>query len=120
MDIVFIRDLAVDCIIGVWDWEREQEQRIYIDLDLAMDISTAAASDQLEDALNYKAVAQQVSAYAMASKCHLVERLAEDIATLLFEEFAISWCRVRINKHGALSRAGDVGVVIERGKTAHA
>ncbi|HED12858.1 MAG TPA: dihydroneopterin aldolase [Gammaproteobacteria bacterium] len=115
MDIVFIHDLAVDCIIGVWDWERELEQRIYIDLDLAVDISKAATSDRLDDTLNYKAVAQQVSTYAVASKCQLVERLAEGIATLLREEFAIPWCRVRINKHGALSRAGDVGVIIERG-----
>jgi len=120
MDIIYIHDLAVDCIIGVWDWERELEQRIYIDLDMAANIRRAAASDLLEDTLNYKAVSLRVSAFAIASKCQLVERLAEGIAGLLQEEFAISWCRVRINKHGALSRAGDVGVIIERGQPYHA
>ncbi len=120
MDIVFIHDLAVDCVIGVWDWERELDQRIYIDLDLGTNISPAAASDRLNDTLNYKAISQRVSAYAVAEKCQLVERLAEGIATLLLEEFAIVWCRVRINKHGALSRAGDVGVIIERGNHSNA
>jgi len=120
MDIIYIHDLAVDCVIGVWDWERELEQRIYIDLDMATDITAAAVSDRLNDTLNYKAVSRRVSEYAVESKCQLVERLAEGIATLLQEEFAIPWCRVRINKHGALTRAGDVGVVIERGQQPNA
>lgn len=113
-DIVFIRDLKAECVIGIYPWERRTRQTVLIDLDLATDNRRAAASDRIEDALNYKAVSKRVHEFAAASQFQLVETLAERIAELLLDEFRLPWVRVRLNKRGALRAAGDVGVVIER------
>ena len=117
LDKIFVQGLEVECVIGVWEWERQIKQRLIIDLEMAWDISRAAASDQLEDTLSYKDVAKQVSAYVIETRANLGERLAEGIATLLIDEFQVVWCKVRINKRGAVTGARDVGVQIERGKS---
>ena len=77
MDIVYIRDLRVEAIIGIFEWEREVRQVISLDLDLAADIRPAANSDDIRDALDYKAVAKRLIAFIETSNCLLVERLAE-------------------------------------------
>ncbi len=116
LDIVYLHGLKVECVIGVWDWERRIKQTVTIDLDMAADIQRAAASDQLQDTLNYKAVAKRLMQFVGGSEFQLVETLAERIAELLQAEFSIPWCRVRINKRGAVRGARDVGVIIERGQ----
>jgi len=114
LDTIFLHGLKVDCVIGVWDWERRIKQRVEIDLDMAADIRRAAATERLEDTLNYKAIAKAVISHVENSEYQLVETLAESIARILTEEFQISWCRVKLNKGGAVRGARAVGVVIER------
>jgi 7,8-dihydroneopterin aldolase/epimerase/oxygenase len=116
MDIIYLHDLKVDTIIGIWEWERRTTQTVTLDLDMAADVRRAAASDRIEDTLNYKAVAKRVIAFVEASRFQLVETLAEGVAALILEEFEVSWVRVRVNKHGAIRGASDVGVVVERGR----
>jgi 7,8-dihydroneopterin aldolase/epimerase/oxygenase len=116
MDIIYLRDLKIPCTIGVWDWERQIKQTVHIDLDLAVDLTVAAASDRIEDTLNYKAVVKRLKEFVGASEFHLVEALAEAIAQTVLAEFGVPWVRVRINKKGALRDATDVGVEIERGQ----
>ena len=118
MDIIYLHGLKVDCVIGVWDWERKIKQTITIDLDMGFDIRKAAVSDALEDTLSYKDVSKRVEAFVKDSGFQLVERLAEEIAGILLNEFGIKWCRVKINKFGAVRGAGDVGILIERGERA--
>lgn len=115
MDIIFIRDLKVDCIIGVWEWERKIRQTLYIDLELGTDISKSAASDKLEDTLDYKAITNAIREFVATSEFNLVETLAEKIAALTLDQFNIPWISISINKKGALRNARDVGVRIERG-----
>ncbi|MFT5259065.1 MAG: dihydroneopterin aldolase [Saprospiraceae bacterium] len=115
MDIIYLHDLAIDCVIGAWDWEREITQTVYVDLDMAFDVSVPGRSDELEDTLSYKDVSKSVSELVIERKFFLVEAMAEEIADLLLGEFSVPWCRVRINKRGAVSDAKDVGVIIERG-----
>ena len=115
MDIIYLHSLKVDCRIGVWDWEKQITQAITFDLDMGFDISKAAASDDLADTLSYKDVAKRVDEFASGSRFALVEKLAEEVASLLLDEFPVSWCRVRVNKFGAVRGAGDVGVIVERG-----
>ena len=115
MDIIFLKELKAECVIGVWDWERQIRQRVSIDLEMGTDIKRAAESDKLDDTLNYKAVAKRVIEFVEASEFQLIETLAERIAGLLQEEFAIPWCRVTLDKGGAVRGSRAVGVVIERG-----
>jgi len=115
MDTIFLHDLRVETVIGIWDWERKIRQVVAIDLEMSADIRKAAASDSVENTLDYKAVAKRIQAYVGDSSFQLVETLAEKIAAIVRDEFAVAWVRVRVNKPGAISGAKDVGVLIERG-----
>ena len=114
MDTIFLHGLKVECVIGVWEWERRIKQKVQIDLDMAADIRNAAATDQLDDTLNYKAIAKRVTSHVENSNYQLVETLAESVADILINEFTVPWCRVKINKGGAVRGARAVGVIIER------
>ncbi|TXS90827.1 dihydroneopterin aldolase [Parahaliea maris] len=116
MDTVFIRELAVDTVIGVYDWEREVRQTLLLDLDMAWDNRPAAAGDDLSHALNYAAVADRIVAFLGGSEFLLIETAAEEIAALVRSEFGVPWLRLRLCKPGAVAAARDVGVVIERGE----
>ncbi|MDO3383521.1 dihydroneopterin aldolase [Gilvimarinus algae] len=115
MDIVYIRDLQIQTIIGIYDWEREVRQTVSLDLEMASDIRRAAETDDIQYALNYKAVSKHIIAYVEGRNALLVESLAEEIAALVREEFKVPWLRLRLSKPGALRGARDVGLIIERG-----
>jgi len=115
MDIIFLRGLAIETIIGIYDWERETLQTVVLDLEMAWDIAPAAASDSIADALDYKAVSKRVIKFVEESSFFLVETLAERVARLLLDEFSVPWVRLTLNKKGAIRGASDVGVLIERG-----
>jgi len=116
MDIVYIRDLQIETIIGIYDWEREVRQTISLDLEMGADIRKAAASDDIQHTLNYKAVAKRLIAFVENSECLLVERLAEEIAAIVLSEFNVPWLKLRLSKPGALRGSKDVGIIIERGE----
>jgi len=115
MDIIFITDLRVDTIIGIYDWERTQLQTVSIDLEMATDVRPAAATEDIESTLNYKAISKRIEQFVAASKFQLIETMAERVAEIVREEFGVSWLRLTVHKPGALSNSTDVGVRIERG-----
>jgi len=115
LDIVYIRDLRIETIIGIYDWERQVRQTVSIDLEMASDIRKAAETDDIEYALNYKAVSKRLIAYVENRNALLVETLAEEIAKIIREEFNVPWLRLRLSKPGAVRGARDVGLIIERG-----
>lgn len=116
MDIIYLNDLRIETVIGVNEWERRIKQTVMLDLELGTDIRAAAASDDIADTLDYKAVAKRVISFVGDSSFFLVETMAERIAEILLGEFKVSWCRLRINKQGAVRYVRDVGVIIERGR----
>jgi dihydroneopterin aldolase len=115
MDIVYIRKLEIDAIIGIYDWERETKQTVSIDLEMGCDNTKAAASEDIADALDYKSVAKRLISFVEGSEFLLVETLAERIAAIVLEEFSVPWLRLRLGKPGAVTGSKDVGVIIERG-----
>jgi len=115
MDIIFLGGLQIETIIGIYDWERENKQTVILDIEMAHDIKKAAATDDIEDTLDYKAVSQQVISFVEQSEFFLVEKLAEEINRLIREEFNVPWVKLTLNKKGAISGASDVGIIIERG-----
>lgn len=116
MDRVLIEDLRLEATIGIFEWERRIHQRLVLDLELATDAARAAASDDIADALDYKAITKRVRALVESSTWQLVESVAEAVATLLADEFGVRWVRVAVRKPGAVTGAKNVGVVIERGR----
>jgi dihydroneopterin aldolase len=115
MDIVFIHDLKIETVIGIYDWERKIRQTISLDLEMATDISKAAKSDNIDDALSYKTVAKRLIDFVEQSEFELVEALAEKICSIVLEEFAVPWVKLTLHKPGAVRGSQSVGVIIERG-----
>jgi len=116
MDKIFLNELKVETVIGIWEWERKIRQTVVIDLEMSADIAKAAATDNVEDTLNYKSVAKRVQAFVADSSFQLVETLAERIAGIVRDEFDVEWVKVRVNKPGAIRGSRDVGILIERGQ----
>mgnify|MGYP001291090601 FL=1 len=114
MDKVFIKNLQVETIIGIFNWEREVRQVVSIDLTMEFDNKKAAKSDDIDDALDYKKIGKRVSSYVERSKFKLVERLAEQIAKLVLKEFPVSSLMVSVTKPGALRGSESVGISITR------
>ncbi len=116
MDLVYIEGLRVETIIGIYDWEREVRQVVILDLQMGVDIQAAAENDDIEHALNYKAVSDRLLAFIEGSAFLLLETMAEQIAELLQDEFGVRWLRLKLGKPGAVPQAQTVGVQIERGE----
>ncbi len=116
MDRIFIRDLRIDAVIGIYEWERRIKQTIAIDLELAADIRRAASTDAIEDTVNYKAVTKRVIDFVEASEFQLIESLSERIAEIILNEFGLRWVKLTLSKPRAVRGARDVGVVIERSR----
>ncbi len=113
MDIVYIRELEVRTIIGIFDWEREQRQVVSLDLEMGSDIAAAATTDTIENALDYKAVAKRLIDFIEKSDFFLVETLAERVSDIVVNEFNVPWVKLRLGKPGAVTGSKDVGVIIE-------
>jgi 7,8-dihydroneopterin aldolase/epimerase/oxygenase len=115
MDIVYLNDLRIKTIIGIYDWERRTKQIVILDIEMGADILKASQTDSIENTLDYKAVAKRLFAFIGESEFQLVETLAENVASILINEFNVPWCKIRLNKKGAVRGVRDVGVIIERG-----
>jgi 7,8-dihydroneopterin aldolase/epimerase/oxygenase len=114
MDKIFIHALKTETIVGIFDWERQVKQTVVLDIEFSADIRKAALTDSIDDTLNYKRVAKRILTFIEESRFHLVETLAEHVAMLILEEFAVSWVRVALSKPGAIRSSRDVGVILER------
>ncbi|AIC12864.1 dihydroneopterin aldolase [Xylella fastidiosa subsp. morus] len=117
MDKVFIEGLEIDALIGIYDWERRVRQILCFDLEMGFDNRLPAASDDIVDALNYKAISKRLIELVQQSDCGLVETLAEYCAAVLLDEFGMHWLRLKLSKPGAVRGAQAVGVIIERHRT---
>jgi len=114
LDTVMVSDLRFKTIVGCWDWERQLPQEVSIDLEMAWDMSRAAATEKLEHALNYKAVAKRVEAFVQAAQFELVETAAHAVADLVISEFKVPWIRVTFTKPYAVTGSRAVGVRVEK------
>ena len=114
MDKVFIKNLKVEAIIGIYEWERQVKQVISLDIEMDFDNKKAAKSDAIEDALDYKKVGKRISSYTFKSKTKLVESLAENVAKIILTEFPVAKLILTLSKPGALRGSDSVGITIER------
>ena len=116
MDLVYIRGLEVETVIGIYDWEREIRQVVNLDLEMGFNIQGAAQTEDVNNTLNYKTVSDRLIDFISQSEFQLVETMAEEISQLVRDEFGVKWLRLRLGKPGAVPQAEDVGVIIERGE----
>ena len=115
MNIVYIKGLRAQTVIGVYEWERHIRQTLVLDLEMASDTTLAAASDEIAHALDYATLSKQVIALVEGSEYQLIETLADAVAKMIMRDFAVPWLRLCLSKPGAVAEAEDVGVIIEAG-----
>lgn len=119
MDRIHIRDLVVRGILGINPDERENPQDILVNVTLGTDTSLAAASDDIEDAVNYKTITKRVIAHLEQGEPMLVERVAQEIADICLQDERVSQVEVMVDKPGALRFARSVGISITRSRVDH-
>jgi dihydroneopterin aldolase len=113
-DIIYIKDLRIETIIGIFDWERKVKQEVSIDMEFPFNCKKAAATDSIEDTIDYKAITKGVIKFVEDSSFQLQETLAESIAALVKDEYGVKSIKLRVSKPGALRGAKDVGLIIYR------
>ena len=116
MDIIFLRGLQIETIIGIYDWERKIRQPIVLDIEMAFDNLKPAASDDIADTLDYKAISKRLIQFVGESSFGLVEALAEHCCRIIIDEFGVSQVKLKLSKIGAVRGAKAVGVMLERSR----
>ncbi len=114
MDKIYLSGLKCECTIGVWEWEKAISQTLILDIELATDVAKAAQNDDLNDALDYQAVAKRVQGYAKDNAFELIETLIEKLAAVILSEFDTNWVRIKLDKGQAVKGVKNIGVIIER------
>ena len=114
MDTIYIQELRIDTLIGVYEWERRIRQNLRFDIAMSFDIRAAAATDDVALTLDYKSVGKRVIAFVEQAEFRLVETLAERVAALILQEFKVQSVTVTLDKTYALRGAHGVGVRITR------
>lgn len=114
LDKIFLQDLRVEAVIGIWEWERRIRQTVRLDIELVTDVKKAAVSDNIEDALDYKGIAKHLISVVEESQFKLVETLAETLARIVVVDFGVAWVKLSVSKPGAIEGSRNVGVIIER------
>ena len=116
MDRIFINNLSVETIIGIYDVERVTPQRIILHLEMSADIAQAASTEDIGSTLNYKTLSETLTEFLEQSRFQLIETMAERVTEIVRNDFGVSWVKLTLHKPDALPGETDVGVIIERGE----
>ena len=116
MDKIKLTELTVYTIIGIWEWEKRNPQKVVFDIEMSTDISQAAKSDSIKDALDYKAISKRVKQFALENHFELIETLGDKVAEIILNEFDVSWVKLTISKPHAIRDSKNVSLMIERSK----
>ncbi len=116
MDKIFLNDLKIDTIIGIYDWERHTQQTLTFDLEMDWDIRPAARTEDISQTLDYGAIAQSIVAFVKASEYQLIETLAEDLCAMLLVQYPIPRLKLTLSKPVALHGQNTARIVIERSR----
>lgn len=115
MDRIFISNLSVETIIGIYDFERVTPQRVVLDLEMSADIAQAASTEDIESTLNYKTLSETLTQFLQESQFQLIETMAERVTEIIRKDFGVKWVKLTLHKPDALPGDINVGVIIERG-----
>lgn len=116
MDIIFLRELRIETLIGIYEWERRVPQTLQLDLEIALPDSRACQSDDIKEALDYSEIVRRIRDALASRHFNLLEALAEHIARIILKDFNTPWVRVSVAKLNAIRGSRMVGISIERGQ----
>lgn len=115
MDIIYVNDLRVDILIGIYEWERRVPQTVQFDLEIAIPPKEGPRTDRISETIDYSRVVARIEESLRAHHFLLLERLSEHVAQLILKEFGAPWVKVSVNKLAPLRNVKRLGVTIERG-----
>ena len=118
MDTIFISELRIETLIGIYDWEKTVPQTIQLDLEVGLPGEHAAKSGRIGDTIDYSKIVGRIEQMFREQHFLLLEKAGENIADIVMREFGAPWVKVSIAKLGALRNVRRLGVVIERGRRA--
>ncbi|THD63402.1 MAG: dihydroneopterin aldolase [Bradyrhizobium sp.] len=113
-DRVIIEDLRIPACIGVYPHEKIQKQVITLNIEMGLATQVCFRSDQVQDTIDYAAVADALKRLAVSRHFHLIEGLAEQISNVVIDSFGASWVKVHIRKIGVIPDAKCAAVAITR------
>lgn len=114
MGKIYLQGLTCQAFIGVWAWEKRIQQTLTMDITMETSFQDSAASDRLEDALNYQQVADRVTEHTAQSRVKLLETLVDQLADLILDEFPVTAVTIKLDKGSAVKNVKQVGVILER------
>jgi FolB domain-containing protein len=106
----------ISCIIGAYPAERNNEQDIFVDLKVKADLSKPAKTDDLNDTIDYAALANLCTELARKNGYQLLEAFAGDVLNEIFSRFAVEEAWIKIKKPNAIETADYCMVEISRSK----
>jgi dihydroneopterin aldolase len=109
---LFINELKIPAVIGIHTWEKKIKQTLVFDLEIETDISKAANSDDINDAIDYVQICELMQSFLQDNSFNLIETLADKIANLLLQNFSLTSLRLVVRKPKVLSQIKEVGIVI--------
>jgi dihydroneopterin aldolase len=112
MDQLTISGLAINTKIGVYQWEKSIKQQLLIDIVIPTDISNY--HDQIDNAVDYDKLCEQVTTYVESHQFALIETVAENIAELIKSHFAVNQLTVTVSKPHAIKNAANVAITVTR------
>lgn len=115
MDVIYISEMRLDLLIGVYAWERRVPQTIQLDMEIGVPSRRSAGSDQLDDTIDYAAVVSRIEASLREHHYGLLERVAEHVSELVMREFGAPWVKASVTKLAPLKNVRRLGVTVERG-----
>jgi D-erythro-7,8-dihydroneopterin triphosphate epimerase len=113
-DKIFVNDLIISCIIGVFDFERKSKQNVIISIELHLDLSTPGKTDNIKDTVSYQEIVDEITKKVEESKYHLLEALAEMVAAICLKDNRVKHAHVKIEKPKAILNAKSSAVEIIR------
>ncbi len=116
MDRLFVHELRVDTLVGIYDWETRVKQTLVFDIEVCARLERAGLTDELADTIDYGVLAGRIVEWVGAARWNLLEHLAESVVGRIFDEFRPAGVRMRITKLGAVPAARAVGIEIVRGE----
>ncbi|WP_028973242.1 dihydroneopterin aldolase [Spirochaeta cellobiosiphila] len=114
MDKVFIKNLKVPCLVGIYPHEREAPQELLLNITLGTTITEAARLDELSLSIDYEEMKNKVIDYIRSTEFFLLETLAEKTAAFCLEHPLAEEVTLSIEKVGIFPDCESVGIEITR------
>lgn len=117
MDRIFINNLKIETVIGIYEHELTSKQTLILDLELKINAKQSALEDNIKDTIDYEKVVETIKRLSHLHQFKLLESYAEYISNNLLKTFNTQWVRLKITKPSALTDTKDIGIIIERETT---